>query len=242
MTAPGGAGMSPNLVPTRSTLHRIAAHVLARRRYEVSGRFGLRASPGGIATPAFGEGPEVLRVAGGVLMREKGGEAAYLTITGTTLRDLAAFVGTDIESDFSCGPDAPPPGDVDEVLDLDTEASRVLADWYQLGWRVLDRVLGALPAAAAPDVIQLWPEHFDAGTNAGLPNGSRTGLGASPGDSYVDEPYLYIGPWGPQRPGDIEFWNAPFGAVMTRTELDLRSDGADAGVEFLQRGLHLLGG
>ena len=32
----------------------MATHVLARRRHAVSGRFGLRATPGGIGTPAFG--------------------------------------------------------------------------------------------------------------------------------------------------------------------------------------------
>ena len=41
------------LVPTRRALHRIAAHVLGRRRYQVAGRFGLRASPAGFATPAW---------------------------------------------------------------------------------------------------------------------------------------------------------------------------------------------
>ena len=30
---------------TRQGLHRVAAHILARRRFDVSGRFGLRASP-----------------------------------------------------------------------------------------------------------------------------------------------------------------------------------------------------
>ncbi len=47
---------------TRDDLHRIAAHVLGRRRWAVSGHFGLRASPGGVATPAFGPEPEVLRL------------------------------------------------------------------------------------------------------------------------------------------------------------------------------------
>ena len=45
----------------REELHRLAAHVLARRRYAVTARFGLRPAPGGLATPPFGEG-EVIRV------------------------------------------------------------------------------------------------------------------------------------------------------------------------------------
>jgi len=36
---------SPGLVPTRRAVHRIAAHVLGRRRYQVAGRFGLPNRP-----------------------------------------------------------------------------------------------------------------------------------------------------------------------------------------------------
>jgi hypothetical protein len=61
---------------TRRTLHRVAAHVLGRGRCEVCGRFGLRASPGGFATPAFGAGPEALRVAGDAIVREMAATAA----------------------------------------------------------------------------------------------------------------------------------------------------------------------
>ena len=45
--------------PTRDVLKRIATHVLARRRYAATGRFGLRATPGGFGTPAFGDTVEV---------------------------------------------------------------------------------------------------------------------------------------------------------------------------------------
>jgi hypothetical protein len=41
-----------SLDATREALDRVAARVLARRRWEVSGRFGLRSVPGGISTPA----------------------------------------------------------------------------------------------------------------------------------------------------------------------------------------------
>jgi hypothetical protein len=242
MAQPDSESATSDVAAARSTLHRVAAHILGRRRYEVAGRFGLRASPGGIATPAFGDGPEVLRVSGGVLMREKGGRVDSQAIAGTTLRALAAFAGADIEAEFSCGPDTPPTGDLDEPLRLDLAALGVLAAWYQYGWTVLDRVLASLPGAAAPDVIQLWPEHFDAATNFALANGSRVGLGASPGDGYVDGPYLYVGPGGPERPGDPGYWNAPFGAVRGRSELIHRPDSVDAGVGFITEGLRLLDG
>ena len=62
--------------PTRDALQRVATHVLARARFAATGRFGLRATPGGFGTPAFGDGVEVLRVAGEVLVRERDGHAS----------------------------------------------------------------------------------------------------------------------------------------------------------------------
>lgn len=73
---------------------------------------------------------------------------------------------------------------------------------------------------AEPATIQLWPEHFDAGTNLVLANGERVNLGFSPGDATCDEPYAYVGPWSSARGGDPAFWNASFGAVLRRSELD----------------------
>jgi hypothetical protein len=91
------------------------------------------------------------------------------------------------------------------------EAAGALAEWYRLGCEILDRVLTGLPAVAAPAVVQPWPEHFDVGTNVGLSSRSRVNLGASPGDSFSNEPYLYVGLQGADRPGDPAFWNAPSG-------------------------------
>jgi hypothetical protein len=225
---------------TRSVMHRVAAHVLARRRYEVSGRFGLRASPGGFATPTFGEPAETVRVAGVSLVREVGGISACRPLQGSTLRQLAAFAGSDIDAPFSSGADAPAIGDPDEALDLAPEDARRLADWYTLGWLALDAVLATMPPDAEPATIQLWPEHFDAGTNVGLPVASRVNLGFSPGDGYEPEPYVYVGPWGPERPGDPAFWNAPFGAVLRAGDLDPTADPAartQACIDFLHAGI-----
>ena len=115
----------------------------------------------------------------------------------------------------------------------------MLADWWHLGWRALD---AAIADAVDPMAIQLWPEHFDAGTSVavGPGEGDRCNLGASPGDSYSDEPYLYVGPWIDDRPGDASYWNAPFGAVIRRSELMTSPDPYPAAVNFLRRGLELL--
>jgi hypothetical protein len=222
---------------TRQTLHRVAAHVLGRRRYEVSGRFGLRATPGGFATPAYGAGPEILRVAGDAIVRETGTDAAYLSLTGSSIRTVASFAGADLDVGFSSGPDTPALGDVNVPLEVDVAAAAVLAEWYSLGWQVLDQVLTGLPADTEPALIQLWPEHFDVGTNVGTSSGSRVNLGASPGDSFSDEPYLYVGPWGADRPGDPTFWNAPFGAVLRWGEVVDAPNRVDTAVAFLRTGL-----
>ncbi len=105
-------------------LHVIAAHVLGRRRFAVSGHFGLRASPRGVATPAFGPEPEVLRLAGPHLVREVGNESRSLAVDGATLAELAAFAGADLASDYSAGAGMPPPGAPDEPFHLDGRATR----------------------------------------------------------------------------------------------------------------------
>ena len=205
---------------TRTDLHRLCAHVLARRRYDVSGRFGLRASPGGLATPAYGDEPEVLRLDGTALVREVGAVASSMLISGSTLRELAAFAGVDIEAPFSVGDATPPVGATDEPLGFDEDVLAGLYAWFDLGSRALDDVLCELGQAAAPATVQLWPEHFDMGTSVAIGDeGGRVNLGFSAGDSLSDEPYAYVGPWGPERPGDAAFWNAPFGALRTRSDV-----------------------
>jgi hypothetical protein len=220
---------------TRSDLHRVCTHVLARRRYDVSGHFGLRASPGGLATPAFGEEPEVLRLDGASLVREVGTNASTARVTGSSLRELAAFAGVDLDSPFSAGEATPPVGAAEEPLQLDAAELAGLFEWFDLGWRVLDDIVCALGPEAAPTTVQLWPEHFDVGTSvAAAGGGGRVNLGFSPGDAFSDEPYVYVGPWGPERPGDDDgYWNAPFGAFMVRSH----AGGAVGAAAFIREGL-----
>jgi hypothetical protein len=243
--------MTPDLRPdaaryvrTRQELHRVATHILARRRFEVSGRFGLRSSPGGFATPAFQAGPatdsqwpEVVRVSGIFLLHEVGSVTHVSTLQGQTLRDLAEFVGTDIDAPFSSGKDTPPLGDPDHPVELDTAHVGTIADWFALAWLVLDEVTSSLPASADPSTIQLWPEHFDVGTDVGLSTGERINLGFSPGDDYESEPYVYVGPWGTERPGDRAFWNAPFGATRSMAEILQSADPRQAAKDFIDQGI-----
>ncbi len=224
---------------TRSALHRVAAHVLARRRFAVSGRFGLRATPGGIATPSFGDAPETIRISGVVLVREVGGTTTRVPLNGSTLKDLARFVDADLDEPFSVGDETPALGDVDSPLDLAVATVTEIADWFALAWCVLDEVLATLPGQTEVATIQLWPEHFDAATTVTVPGAQPVNLGFSPGDAFERYPYLYVGPWGTERRGDPSFWNAPFGAVLRRSEVRGSADRVKACRHFLTEGLRL---
>ena len=228
------------LAPTRRTLQRVATHVLARARADHGGRFGLRVTPSGIATPVFGPDETVVRLAGTDLIHEHqtpdGAVLEVLALPGRTLAEAAAFAGVDLDVPFTPGGDAPAVGDPSVPLDLDPVAAAELFDWFATGARALDAVL---PALTSPTVAQLWPEHFDVGLAATTASGGVT-LGVSPGDDAVPGPYVYVAPWGPDRPGDPGFWNVPFGAAAARAVLTGEPVAAAAG--FLRQGLALLDG
>jgi hypothetical protein len=88
----------------------------------------------------------------------------------------------------------------------------------------------------------VWPEHFDVALDLAAAPDRRVNLGGSPGDGFHADPYLYVGPWTADRPGDVAFWNAPFGAVLGYAELLERSDSLGSAVAFFDRGLALLTG
>lgn len=228
---------SSDLARTRLELQRVATHILARRRHDVSGRFGLRATPGGIGTPAFGpsDSPEVVRTSGTSLVHEAGGLSRVVPMSGATLADLASVVGVDLASDFAVGNDTPEVGDVDAPLQIDASTTMELAVWYDLGWRALD-IIGLTATSPAP--IQLWPEHFDASCLLAIGPGpdDRCDIGVSPGDHHHDEPYLYVGPWATRRPGDPAYWNASFGAVVPRSSVSSVTDA----VAFYREGVSRL--
>jgi hypothetical protein len=203
----------------------------------VSGRFGLRATPGGLGTPAFGDDGEVIRISGDSLVREIGARRTQISLQGATLRDLAAFVAVDLDTPFSVGEDAPPLGDPDAPVHVEGRTTHIVAEWYDLAWRVLDDIVAGMPPSAEPATIQIWPEHFDAATHVGVPSGERVNLGFSPGDRYEPEPYLYVGPWSAKRPGDPDYWNAPFGALRRASEVVAAADRFVACREFFAAGV-----
>jgi hypothetical protein len=246
----------PDAYPTeRRALQVVTTHVIARRLHAATGRFGLRATPGGFGTPQFetsDAGRERLRVAGGRLVRERLDPSATTTsmpIDGSTLLELAAFAGVEFTGDgndeFSVGHDTPSLGDVERPIAVSDGTIRAIGDWFGVAVRALDAVAGAVSdPRATPTVAQIWPEHFDVAFDlAFAPDAAETrrvNLGGAVGDGFEPGPYLYVGPWTDDRPGDTEFWNAPFGAVLRRDDVLAGDDPVAAATEFFQHGLTLL--
>ncbi|HVD85904.1 MAG TPA: hypothetical protein VNB59_00695 [Solirubrobacterales bacterium] len=122
-----------------------------------------------------------------------------------------------------------------EPLDVDSEAARVLAEWYELGREVLERLRSEASAAEAASEPILWPEHFDLAIELGSDAaGARATYGFSPGDENHSEPYVYVGPWIAQPAGDL--WNAHgfAGAELGYAELLASGDPEAAAIDFIR--------
>jgi hypothetical protein len=199
------------LTQTRDSLHTLAEHVLAAARYRAAGRIGLEVSDGGFATPAFGKKGTVIAVRGSELVVTGDGPERRGPIT--TLGAAAELAGVEpgapadvYEPATVCDPDA--------ILFVDDRAAAQLSAWFALGDRAL-RELGTEIPDEEPSPVTLWPEHFDVAIRAGGIN-----YGASPGDEFVPEPYLYVGPGALELAlTGTDFWNLPFGAAATWAEI-----------------------
>lgn len=198
-----------------------------------AGQLSLRITPGGFGTPSFGPDSRRVRLANGRLVVETETDATALAmsmpIAGSTMRALAEFAEVDLAGALFVGHDAPELGDIDEPITFDGADVASITQWYCDVADMLDLVLAALPPDADSTPARLWPEHFDVAVDASVRPDLRVNLGGSPGDGYSEEPYLYVGPWTAERPGDPGFWNAPFGAVLTRAEL-MAAAGDEAGL------------
>ena len=232
----------------RDTLHFLAAHVLGQARQRHDGMFDLVPSPAasphrpsGRTASVFGSSAD--RCSSNAWRARRFGMPTATTtvapIAGSSLAELCQQIGFEPRPDFRVGNDTPPFRDPDAPIQLDGQATSILGEWYLLGQRSIDEVVASLPHAEAT-VGRLWPEHFDYGIDLDAAPGVRCNLGAAAGDGFHAEPYLYVGPHGPERPGATDYWNAPFGAVIGFGELDAADDPIHAAVEFLMAGIFLL--
>ncbi len=229
---------------TMEALQRVATHVLARARHTATGRFGLRATPGGFGTPSFGPEATRLRVSAGRLLRETtgadGASTTAIPLDGASLAELAAFAGVDVTAAFSAGHDTVPMGEPDARLVIDPAALEAMGEWFHFVATVLDDVIATRPRSDA-SVAQLWPEHFDLALDLAATPAIRVNVGGSPGDGHSAQPYLYVGPWTGDRPGGSELWDAPFGATLPYEALTGRSDARAVAGDFIGSRLDALG-
>lgn len=216
-----------NLKATRIDLHRLAAYVIAPSRHAANGKFGLRWTLDGFGTPFFqsDDGDRQVRVEGTSLVDQRGDSVTAQPIT--TLAAAANFLGSTISSDAGAEHDSPDIGDVNSPLTVDPAAARFLGQWFGMAFAALESVR-ADDASVDPSRAQLWPGHFDPAIEVGDED-HRASYGASPGDDGIDEPYLYVSIWWPERIGvdaNDPAWNSPSftGAILKLSDFP---DGVD---------------
>jgi hypothetical protein len=212
------ATASSTLLRTRDSWHRVAEHVLAAGQFTASGTIRLRPSPGGFSTSVGIDGRQ-LAVDVDRLVVLDGAERRDAALT--TVGAAAAFAGVVPGLRGSYSPVTPV--DPEAPLAVDPTTARALADWYALTDTALHRF------APAYDPV-LWPEHLDAAVAVDAVN-----YGGCLGDDAIPEPYLYVGPHGGPPTAD-EFWNAPFGAVVTLDRIGTPDDAVD----FFEQGRALI--
>jgi hypothetical protein len=108
------------------------------------------------------------------------------------------------------------------------EGLEMLSRWYANA----DAFLRELAAGAGGSPVRCWPHHFDIATLITIDPGvdaekARTlGVGMTPGDDSIGEPYWYVNPW--PRPGGADLpelsagqWHTEgwTGAVLTATDI-----------------------
>lgn len=217
----------------RDDLHRLAYSVVAEARREKTGRFGLRATPGGFGTPEF-DGDRRIRVERADLVVEHGDEVTRVEIT--TIAAAAAFLGVEPSTE-AAEHDSPPLGDTTAELNFDADTVTLLGAWYDLGTSVLTQ-LGDQPDAVDAGIVQLWPGHFDAAIEIGDGDaGKRATYGASPGDGDNPEPYLYVAAWNDVDGAD-DYWNAAnfSGATLPYEAVRSAADPRAAALDFFEGG------
>jgi hypothetical protein len=196
-----------DLIQTRTVLHGVAELLLAGPQYAASGTIRLRLVPHGIGTVAEPD----LRLEGDELV----GRGGRYPLAGT-YAELATSVGV-------------APRRLDDVYGDSVEVAPedpIAVDTGQLASLLAALAQGdtALRAFAPGAEPVLWPEHLDVAITL-----DEVGYGVSPGDAHLPEPYAYVGPWQP-RIGP--FWDQPFGAARTLSELP----GVDGVVSFFREG------
>jgi hypothetical protein len=223
---------APSFVDTRLAVHRLAVYVVSPARRRANGKIALRWTLDGVGTPFFGADEQV-RIAGTQLIRQVDASATAQPIT-TLARAADMVLGTDPDVAWAEAFDVPAPGNLNAPLPVDEQDARLLGDWFGFAYSVLESVR-ADSTSTQPSRVQLWAEHFDAAFDC-LGNDRRTTFGASPGDSAIAEPYLYVLPQDFDALPPSRVWNAESfrGAVLPLRDFVDASDQRAAALAFFR--------
>jgi hypothetical protein len=174
---------------TRVSLHGIAELLLAGPQFRQHGTIRLRVLPGAIATIAAPD----LR-ADHLKVRTSD---ASVDVRGATYAELGTRLGVVAGAPQGLYEQGSGEQPSDRPF-LDPEVAQELL-------AALDRGDQGLRQFAPDQTPVLWPEHFDVAVTV-----NEVNYGVSLGDTFLDEPYMYVGP---SKPRTGPFWNAPFGAA-----------------------------
>ena len=226
--------------PTRTALHTLAEHVLARARYDANGKIGLRYTRGGVVTPWFRHREEdtQVRIEGANVVVHRDGDARSVPLStvaaAAELADVEPGAPDEVYAPTTTlTPDAP--------LVLDSGSVEFLGAWFGFAASVLEQVRAETDAADQASRVQLWPEHFDLSVDIGDEQAGRRGtFGASPGDDVDRDPYLYVTHWADVA--EDGFWNEDHfpGASLAVGTLAALPDQRSSALTFLRRGRELL--
>jgi hypothetical protein len=247
-------GVSPRaLVESRLVLHHAAQLVAAVGRSLVPPRpddghtslewLGEEQALGGEPVPGPRSWRAALRADELVLAVLDDTGARALPLAGRTRAEASAWLEREAKAAEPSGPlrfEAPytiPASPVGEgaVFPAGKDAARSeLVRWFANADRLLRTVSGAWPGGAP---VRVWPHHFDVGSVLPLGGGAREetptiGIGMSPGDEGIAEPYFYATVW-PQplgrRPAlPVGRWHTEgwTGALLTASDVVAAGDGA----------------
>lgn len=179
---------SADFAAARSQLHTVAEWLLAGPQFSTSATIKLRADDGMLRTVAA---PDVVLSAEGLVVD---GESHPLR---GTVSELGAAAGLPCERPEVQYHD-PVPGGLTTALTASQPAYAAVLHVFTIGHRAITHFADEVPI--------VWPEHFDQAIRRDSVN-----YGVSPGDSFSEQPYAYVGP---DATTDDPFWNAPFGAAL----------------------------
>jgi len=138
-----------------------------------------------------------------------------------------------------------PVGDGAAFACSDLTAFAELGRWFANAHALLTEVATELNDA---DSVRCWPHHFDVATLLAFDleatdreNARSIGLGMTPGDAAIPQPYLYVGPWprSTERPALAGggAWRADGWAALEGSDLTARDDQRARAEEFLRSAL-----